>query len=146
MSGFESGFAGWCRTRQASAMFMWFAFFCWMALAVFAGLAFRKERQLSRRREPAFAPPDDAFEYGNGIEDDVFDDKHEAVENAPPNRVPSARPQTHDYARVQTSDSAMARPSVDAYGAFDGDMPGSEPRMQTSRTLQMAYNDPCEYT
>jgi hypothetical protein len=42
----------------------------------------------------------------------------------------------------------MERPSVDAYGAFDGDMPGNreeQQRLQTpSRTMQMAYADPCE--
>lgn len=42
----------------------------------------------------------------------------------------------------------MARPSVDAYGAFDGDMPGAvhSPRSDgASRTMQLAYDDPCEY-
>jgi len=35
------------------------------------------------------------------------------------------------------------RPSLEVYGSFDGDIPrttGEEP----SRTMQLAYNDPCE--
>jgi hypothetical protein len=141
MSGYASGYAGWCRTRQASCIFAWFSFLCWLGLAVLAGLAFRKERQLARRREPAFIPPADGEEesYGNNI----FADKHEEPQPAALHTAP--RPARNDYARVQTADSAMARPSVDAYGAFDGDMPGSERRDQPSRTLQMAYSDPCEW-
>jgi hypothetical protein len=51
------------------------------------------------------------------------------------------------YGNANTSH--LERPSVDAYGAFDGDMPGNreeQHRLQTpSRTMQMAYADPCEW-
>ena len=131
-------------------MFTWFAFLCWLGLAVLAGLAFRRERQSARRRENAFIPPEDGETgpYGDGVVDDVFADKHEAPAVtqplvSEPQEMSPTRPLRTGYGRVQ-ADSAMARPSVDAYGAFDGDMPGSDRREQPSRTMQMAYADPCE--
>lgn len=72
--------------------------------------------------------------------DDIFADKHEEPAHAAPQGYGYSRP----HAPAVHAQSAMERPSVDAYGAFDGDMPGA-PRSDAgaSRTMQLAYDDPC---
>lgn len=103
--------------------------------------------------EPSFIPPESpGLNSGNGrynqLEDEeasVFADKHEAA----PRPYSEAAPRPYSgYAApsAAAADSAMARPSVDAYGAFDGDMPGAMHHAsdEPSRTMQMAYQDPCK--
>lgn len=84
--------------------------------------------------------------YASAGDDDVFADKYEASP-APQRADDYAQPRPYSYGRpgvlAQQDQGAMSRPSVDAYGAFDGDMPGA--RGEPSRTMQMAYNDPCEW-
>jgi hypothetical protein len=60
----------------------------------------------------------------------------------------------YGYTRAEDSRDARGRASVDAYGAFDGDgMPGPGAQGQgqgqgqaeePSRTMQLAYTDPCK--
>lgn len=137
----------------------WLAVAAWIGLLVLSGLAFREDRR--NHREPAFIPPSSPggaetgmsasqrpyAQVGDSADDDVFADKYEA--GAPP-----VQPAPYGYGRPnvlaqQDASSAMARPSVDAYGAFDGDMPGARvpvPGYEPSRTMQMAaYSDPCKY-
>ncbi|KAL1406041.1 hypothetical protein Q8F55_007724 [Vanrija albida] len=140
---FKHGLKGWCTTKKASAIFDWFALGGWGALVALAGIEFRNDRQVTRHREPSFVPPQsptgeegtqryDPVRNNRGEDDDVFADKHEAYPLGPSGGA--------SYRNFQ-ADSAMARPSVDAYGAFDGDMPGAAPQ-RSSRTMQMAFQDP----
>ncbi|BEI99472.1 hypothetical protein CcaverHIS631_0405150 [Cutaneotrichosporon cavernicola] len=147
---YKNGLGSWCRTKKASAVIDWLALAAWVGLLILSGLAFRKDRQ--DHREPAFIPPSSPTRLESGMDrpyssvgdDDVFADKYEA--SPAPQRVDDvyAQPRPYSYGRpgvfAQQEQAAMSRPSVDAYGAFDGDMPGA--RMEQSRTMQMAYSDP----
>lgn len=164
---YKNGLKGWCRTKKASAIFDWLAVAAWLGLTALSGIAFRNERRVSRRAEPGFAPPDSpGFNSGNGMysqlghdeESNVFADKHEEQSHVvsgaqyasgPLHSAP--KPYAYPAPAGVASDSAMARPSVDAYGAFDGDMPGAmghhggaahHGEGEPSRTLQMAFQDP----
>jgi hypothetical protein len=132
----------------------------WFALLTLSALTFRRER----KREPAFtAPTETAVSYSNILAADderyAYADKTEAQTGAPPTQDTAAgaegehevgsyeMPPPRGYAYAGAG-SQMERPSVDAYGAFDGDMPGHREEQQRlqgpSRTMQMAYSDPCE--
>ncbi|GMK59348.1 hypothetical protein CspeluHIS016_0703630 [Cutaneotrichosporon spelunceum] len=145
---YKNGLGSWCRTKKASAIFDWFALAAWVGLLVLSGLAFRKDRQ--NHKEPSFIPPsspnrlESAGPYSGVGDDDVFADKYEAEPG--PQRAGNAHAPGRPYSQgrpgafAQQEQTAMSRPSVDAYGAFDGDMPGA--RGESSRTMQMAYSDP----
>ncbi|TYJ54098.1 hypothetical protein B9479_005284 [Cryptococcus floricola] len=151
---YKNGLASWCRTKKASAIFDWFSFAAWAALLVLTGLAFRKE-QRNNRRDPSFLPPEtNGISYSNIVpEEERYGDKPDSYPiqgTMPTTRNDSRREEqpydpTTNYGYSQPSRPAtqqqLGRPSVDAYGAFDGDgMPGGE---QPSRTMQMAsYSDP----
>ncbi|OCF40260.1 hypothetical protein I317_05954 [Kwoniella heveanensis CBS 569] len=157
---FKSGLKDWCTTKKASAIFDWFSFGAWAALLVLTALVFRRERRQNRRREPAFIPPEsNGISYSNilAADDDRYADKSDHV---PSNASQSRNQGMGGHARVDSTfdapsngyggaaaggAGAMARPSVDAYGAFDGDMPGSNSHgmeQEPSRTMQLAYTDP----
>nr|XP_019047949.1 hypothetical protein I302_04569 [Kwoniella bestiolae CBS 10118]OCF26879.1 hypothetical protein I302_04569 [Kwoniella bestiolae CBS 10118] len=153
---FKDGLKDWCTTKKASAIFDWFSFGAWAALLVLTALVFRNERQSNRRREPAFLPPAESngISYANILseDDERYADKGEdqtptTASNGYGHSRPTAAPAAHDGA------NALSRPSVDAYGAFDGDMPGGaggqsqRPVLEShgsgqSRTMQLAYTDP----
>nr|XP_018259072.1 uncharacterized protein I303_08615 [Kwoniella dejecticola CBS 10117]OBR81230.1 hypothetical protein I303_08615 [Kwoniella dejecticola CBS 10117] len=166
---FKNGLKDWCTTKKASAIFDWFAFGAWAALLVLTALVFRRERQQNRRREPAFIPPEsNGVSYSNilAADDERYADKGESNSELPasasgydtPGGYGYARPnQTQTQTAADLAGGALSRPSVDAYGAFDGDMPGavggrhgynssvsSIPDGGQSRTMQLAYTDPCE--
>jgi hypothetical protein len=147
---YKNGLGGWCRTKKASAIIDWLALGAWIGLLVLSGLAFREDRR--NHKEPSFIPPSSPGGIESGLgrpyasvgDDDVFADKYEASpapQRADDTYTPS-RPYSYGRPNVlaQQEQSAMSRPSVDAYGAFDGDMPGA--RNEPSRTMQMAYSDP----
>ncbi|CAK9786848.1 hypothetical protein CC85DRAFT_309288 [Cutaneotrichosporon oleaginosum] len=148
---YKNGLGGWCRTKKASGIIGWLALAAWIGLLILSGLAFREDRR--NHKEPSFIPPSSpgALESGMGRpydpvgDDDVFADKYEA---SPAPRLDDAYAQPRPYAHgrpgvlAQQEQTAMSRPSVDAYGAFDGDMPGAHAHAEPSRTMQMAYNDP----
>nr|XP_019009744.1 uncharacterized protein I206_05304 [Kwoniella pini CBS 10737]OCF48525.1 hypothetical protein I206_05304 [Kwoniella pini CBS 10737] len=156
---FKNGLKDWCTTKKASAIFDWLAFGAWTALLVLTALVFRRERQQNRRREPAFIPPEsNGVSYSNIL---ATDDERYADKGSEPNNELSSydTPGGYGYARPTTaepiSEGALSRPSVDAYGAFDGDMPGARQGQHQynssvstigdggqSRTMQLAYNDP----
>lgn len=162
---YKAALPGWCKTKQASAIFDWLILACWCILVALSAIAFRDERRRMRRREPRFTPPDEeeadleiAPGYAKVGGEDVFDDKHEQQAlptvdysgHAAPAPHPSRLAQQQQQQQAQQPlmqqpsaipQSALARPSVDVYGAFDGDMPGAVPPL--SRTMQMAaFNDP----
>lgn len=125
-------------------------------LLVFAVLAFRRER----RREPGFIPPSDGITYANVHEhlgdsnrdDDPYADKHEPAGSAVAPMATHTGYESYAYsgARANDQEDAFGRPSMDAYGAFDeshgrgGGMATSPGVDETSRTMQLAYTDPCE--
>jgi hypothetical protein len=130
----------------------------WAALLVFSAIAFRKER----RRDPGFLPPSDGISFANvhdhippsrqaeGV-DDPYADKHESSGAGPSGAVTGYESYGYARAPVVDEDNAFGRPSMDAYGAFDedprahgrGSQGGGE---ETSRTMQLAYSDPCTST
>ncbi|WVF65656.1 hypothetical protein IAT40_000387 [Kwoniella sp. CBS 6097] len=163
---FKSGLKDWCTTKKASAIFDWFSFGAWAALLVLTALVFRRERRQNRRREPAFIPPEsNGISYSNilAADDDRYADKSDLAPNTSSATqglggharvdstfdAPSGGGGGGGYGGYSAGGGAMARPSVDAYGAFDGDMPGSNGHGQghgmeqePSRTMQLAYTDP----
>lgn len=111
---------------------------------ILVGLVFNRERKASRRREPGFTPPETSggISYANvytGHEEERYDS-----EPKPSDDVSGAAPAAYDPpvtssygygnqpAQVQVQEH---RASIDAYGSA-GD--------RTSRTMQLAYSDPCK--
>lgn len=145
---YKDALPGWCKTKQASAIFDWLILACWLVLVGFSVIAFRDERRRARR-EPRFIPPDEEETdleiatggYAKVGREDVFDDKYQERQAPMPTVDYSghAAPRVNPMVQQQVQPSALARPSVDVYGAFDGDMPGAQAQ---SRTMQMAYSDP----
>jgi hypothetical protein len=174
---FQNGLKQWCTTKKASGFFNWyvadrifstevqpltipnrFSFAAWAALLVLVGLEFRRER----KHEPAFIPPDHGISSSNVHErlpiradeesQDPYADKHEVYEGYADGRTGY---ESGGYQRTSTGiperaeeNGAFGRPSLDAYGSFDGDMPGNRASAvegdEASRTMQLAYTDPCE--
>ncbi|WVQ75450.1 hypothetical protein IAR50_005075 [Cryptococcus sp. DSM 104548] len=148
---YKNGLSSWCKTKKASAIFDWFSFAAWAALLVLTGLAFRKE-QRNNRRDPSFLPPEsNGISYSNITpEEERYGDKPDAypiqgtlpTANDRRDEQPYNPAANYGYAQPRPlTQQQLGRPSVDAYGAFDGDgMPGGE---QPSRTMQMAsYSEP----
>ncbi|WVR09135.1 hypothetical protein IAU60_006197 [Kwoniella sp. DSM 27419] len=147
--GYKDGLSDWCTTKKASAIFDWLAFGAWATLLVLTSLVFRRERKESRRMEPSFIPPDSTgVSYaGVGAEvEDPYADKSEVTRSLGHAREESTFETPtggYGYTRPGVHGGAMARPSVDVYGAFDGDMPGAGGATdEPSRTMQLAYDDP----
>lgn len=153
---FQNGLKQWCTTKKASGFFNWFSFAAWAALLVLVGLEFRRER----KHEPAFIPPDHGISSSNVHErlpiradeesQDPYADKHEVYEGYVDGRTGY---ESGGYQRTGTGiperaeeNGAFGRPSLDAYGSFDGDMPGNRASAvggdEASRTMQLAYTDP----
>ncbi|WRT68953.1 uncharacterized protein IL334_005935 [Kwoniella shivajii] len=165
---FKDDLKDWCTTKKASAVFDWLSFAAWAVLLVLTTLVFRRERRENRRREPTFIPPESTgVSYSNILaeDDERYADKGESGTGAGirPGHIRSEstfsnNPNTGGYgysAPIQDNavgngngHGALGRPSVDAYGAFDGDMPGGQHPSSLgidngqSRTMQLAYNDP----
>ncbi|WVQ93296.1 hypothetical protein IAU59_000364 [Kwoniella sp. CBS 9459] len=156
---FKNGLKDWCTTKKASAIFDWFSFGAWAALLVLTAMVFRRERRQNRRREPAFIPPESTgISYSNilAADDDRYADKSDLAPATHAGGQHARADSTFDhapsdgygggYSTGTGAGGAMARPSVDAYGAFDGDMPGNSAghgtEQEPSRTMQLAYNDP----
>ncbi|WVQ64016.1 uncharacterized protein L199_002175 [Kwoniella botswanensis] len=153
---FKNGLKDWCTTKKASAIFDWFSFGAWAALLVLTALVFRKERCSNRHREPAFIPPESTgVSYSNILQAD--DERYADKGDSHANETPITASNGYGYSRTNVPSSvggmqdhnALSRPSVDAYGAFDGDMPGGTNQHSLlsdnsgqSRTMQLAYTDP----
>lgn len=112
-------------------------------MLILAGLVFNRERK-SSRREPGFTPPDAStgVSYANvytGQEDERYDTEPKPNDDPVGQRPAAYDPPTSSYgygnqpAQVQVQEQ---RASVDAYGTA-GD--------RTSRTMQLAYSDPCKH-
>lgn len=116
----------------------------WSVLLVFAVLAFKRER----KREPGFIPPSDGISYANVHDrlpaaEDPYADKHEAQTGY--NQPTATGYERYGYDQTPGNENdAFGRPSMDAYGAFEDDRGRSQVGDETSRTMQLAYTDPCE--
>ncbi|ORY26240.1 hypothetical protein BCR39DRAFT_261103 [Naematelia encephala] len=149
---FKSGLKQWCNTKKASAIFDWLSFGAWCGLLVLSALLFRRER----RRDPSFtAPADYPTSSGVGISSSMtysnmpdHDDHHgeryynkesSHVDSTDPYAVSAARAYSYSQPQPRPQPQQVARGSVDAYGAFDDD---SMPMEESSRTMQLAYDDP----
>lgn len=114
-----------------------------------SAIVFRDERR-RLRREPRFTPPDEDEQdleiatggYAKVGHDDVFDDKHREQQAPALDYSQHAAPRMNPMVHQHQQSAALARPSVDAYGAFDGDMPGAQPQSRTMQMASSAYADP----
>ncbi len=123
----------------------------WTALLILSALAFKRER----KREPGFIPPtSDGISYSNVHNhiDDPYADKHEA------SSAPTSYSAVGTGARYNTDDvdgndgEAFGRASIDGYGGGFGrgqnqvgQSAMGQSHDETSRTMQLAYSDPCEF-
>ena len=111
---------------------------CWIALLVLTGLKFDRERKQSRR-EPGFTPPEsNGASYANVYTgNEVHDEERYDAEPKPLEQQGAYDPPTsYAYDNQPAQMPVMEhRASMDAYGSA-GD--------RTSRTMQIAYNDPCK--
>jgi hypothetical protein len=110
---------------------------------VLTGLKFNRERKQSRRREPGFTPPESSgISYANvytgneaGNDDVRYNTEPKMTEE--PVQVAYDPPTSTGYWYDQPAQMPVLehRASMDPYSATGE---------QTSRTMQIAYNDPCE--
>ncbi len=117
----------------------------WIVLLVLTALTFRRER----RRDNSFVPPSSPRANSgvscSGIlaaDDERYADKPEPESYFPPYKAPVA-----GYGYSQPSENVSSRPSLDVYGRMSADVPPPvvmKRREEPSRTLQLAFNDPCE--
>jgi hypothetical protein len=123
-------------TRLISRM----ALICWIALLVLTGLKFDRQRKQSRR-EPGFTPPESSgISYANVYTgNEVHDEERYNTEPKPldePQQMAYDPPTSYVYDHQPAQMPVMEhRASMDAY-ASAGD--------RTSRTMQIAYSDPCK--
>jgi hypothetical protein len=117
------------------------ALVCWIALLVLTGLKFNRERKQSRR-EPGFTPPESSgisyanVHTGNEVQDETrYEAEPKPIEE--PHQVAYDPPTGYSGYDNQPAQMPVMerRASMDPYGSA-GD--------QTSRTMQIAYNDPCK--
>jgi hypothetical protein len=114
-------------------------------------IAFRRER----KREPGFIPPSsEGISYANVNDhipvrsEDPYADKHEVS-------AQETGYEKYSYSAREREDDPFGRPSMDGYGydarANDGrasvvqTMQAQAQSDETSRTMQLAYSDPCEF-
>ncbi|WVN87768.1 uncharacterized protein L203_102963 [Cryptococcus depauperatus CBS 7841] len=144
---YKNSLNDWCTTKKASAVFTWLSFAAWAALLVLVAIKFRREKKLSHN-EPSFIPPPESngVSYSNILshdEEHFVENKLERQDSelAEDRYVPENNLQNpFSYKQPTTTHAQMDRPSIDAYGAFDGD--GMPKAGEHSRTMQMAYTDP----
>lgn len=118
---------------------------CWIALLILTGLRFNRERKASRR-EPGFIPPENtggissyANVYTGHIDEERYDAEPKPADE-PTSHAPAAYDPPVNSSYGYTNEPAQMpvqdhRASVDPYGTADD---------RTSRTMQLAYSDPCE--
>lgn len=168
---YKSGLQNWCKTKKASAIFDWFAssawhlsahyhvrslptfgLVAWSILLVFTVLAFRREQKANRRELMVLPPVSDGISYSNiqPADEEQLDDKSESARGYTLDVYRKTDTTYHHPASARTvyplpsvdHHPMLSRTSIDVYGAFDGD---GMPRVdEPSRTMQLAYTDPCK--
>ena len=119
----------------------------WIVLFILTTLVFRRER----RREPSFNPPtsphaDDRTSYGNvfGSDGERDAEKPEPESYFPSYEAPSV---THGHNRSDGKIEAQSGARTSGYSeSMDGrliGLPASRGSEEPSRTMQLAFNDPC---
>lgn len=168
---YKSGLQNWCKTKKASAIFDWFSssawhlsahylarslptfgLVAWPILLILTILAFRREQKANRRELMVLPPASDGISYSNiqPADEEQLDDKSESARGYTPDVYRKTDTTYHHPASARTVHSPpsvdhhpmLSRTSIDVYGAFDGD---GMPRVdEPSRTMQLAYTDPCK--
>lgn len=168
---YKSGLQNWCKTKKASAIFDWFSssawhlsahylarslptfgLVAWSILLILTILAFRREQKANRRELMVLPPASDGISYSNiqPADEEQLDDKSESARGYTPDVYRKTDTTYHHPASARTVHSPpsvdhhpmLSRTSIDVYGAFDGD---GMPRIdEPSRTMQLAYTDPCK--
>jgi len=140
---FKKDLPGWCNTKKAGGVFLWFAFGFWAASLVYLILQWRAGK-LGAPRDPPFRPPQEHFDVEEGEEE-------EGYTSIPPIRQPSVNVSSSNarydlpssananpfsdsnqysaplsssgYAPASNNQPLAGRPSMDAYGAFSDPAP-----------------------
>lgn len=123
---FKNGLPGWCDTKKAGSIFLWFAFAFWGASLGYLIWQWRQGK-LNAPRDPPFQRPQSTMEEGRDEEDEEAD-----YHVIPPVRESetSSYSQPNPFADSNRYDSSSSspysvpsRPSMDAYGAFSDPAP-----------------------
>lgn len=148
---YKSGLQNWCKTKKASAIFDWFSSIAWSILLVLTIITFRRQQKTNHRDLIVLPPASEGISYSNiqAADEEQLGDKSESARDYASDAY-RRTDKTYDHpvsARTAYSSQPsvdhhpmLSRPSIDVYGAFDGD---GMPRVdEPSRTMQLAYTDP----
>ncbi|ORX39055.1 hypothetical protein BD324DRAFT_618365 [Kockovaella imperatae] len=154
----------WCQTKKASGIFEWLSFISWLVLLILTLVEWRRER----RDEPRFVPPESGISNVNVHErlarrrDDeeatIVEDPYAEKEVDDPKTALRSGYESYGYSRTAPEDDleseAFGRPSMDTHvgnSTLNGTTLGGGGSMsrigesgEASRTMQIAYHDPCE--
>ncbi|KAH7106457.1 hypothetical protein BKA62DRAFT_687206 [Auriculariales sp. MPI-PUGE-AT-0066] len=137
---FKDALGGWCRTKKAGSIFLWFAAAAYIASFVYVFFNWRRGKGTydGNPMDPPFSHPEEpSHEMEDAVEDPYTRPR---VSDLPP-RLDATSP--FDDSNRYSGYSAPTRQSMDPYGAFNDDAPsgydnGEAPGV--SRTMQ--YADP----
>jgi len=163
---FKQGLSGFCTTKKAGAIFLWFTFVAWSGTLVLTVLDWRNGKSHRTARDPAFVPPTPSIAEGeeddevgtldgsykevpvrqSTLRDEEAQDSPFADRNASPYTTaydPASATSPSGYSPRTTAPAG--RSSVDVYGAFNDPVPsgygsGGPTSPGVSRTMQ--YADP----
>lgn len=132
-SGFTDALPGWCSTKKAAAIFLWFAFVFWAASLGLLIMNWRQGKLLGPRDPPFQHPADDEYQVGQTHDEDEDEDYthippvNHAAGNAPAGGNPFSDTNRYSgassYAPQTSYTPPVSRPSMDAYGAFSDPPP-----------------------
>lgn len=125
----------------------------WSILLVLTIITFRRQQKTNHRDLIVLPPASEGISYSNiqAADEEQLGDKSESARDYASDAY-RRTDKTYDHpvsARTAYSSQPsvdhhpmLSRPSIDVYGAFDGD---GMPRVdEPSRTMQLAYTDPCK--
>ncbi|UOH82041.1 hypothetical protein LQV05_004724 [Cryptococcus neoformans] len=147
---YKNGLRNWCKTKKASAIFDWLSSIAWSTLLILTIITFRRQQKANHKELIVLPPASDGISYSNiqAVDEERLGDKSQSAQEYVPDicrRTDTAYglPVSARTAYSQPSvvhHPMLSRPSIDVYGAFDGD---GMPRVdEPSRTMQLAYTDP----
>ncbi|OWT38574.1 hypothetical protein C362_03540 [Cryptococcus neoformans Bt1] len=147
---YKNGLRNWCKTKKASAIFDWLSSIAWSTLLILTIITFRRQQKANHKELIVLPPTSDGISYSNiqVVDEERLGDKSQSAQDYVPDiyrRTDTAYdlPVSARTAYSQPSvvhHPMLSRPSIDVYGAFDGD---GMPRVdEPSRTMQLAYTDP----
>lgn len=124
----------------------------WSTLLILTIITFRRQQKANHKELIVLPPTSDGISYSNiqVVDEERLGDKSQSAQDYVPDiyrRTDTAYdlPVSARTAYSQPSvvhHPMLSRPSIDVYGAFDGD---GMPRVdEPNRTMQLAYTDPCK--